>query len=300
MTNFLPFRWIFVIFGFTLQRYIVKTDEFEFDPLLIGYSIVVSSVITWYRTYSLYLQQIMVDETKSFEDTKHELIGYFLVYLDFILLYMLSLSTIYLFYAKRKEHLKLLNFLVRFQKDYKELGTGDDTMKNILPLVWILILIFISCPLMNLYLVFSGDITININPWLYVITLYTYSIQYFFGHVYEFLIFMKIQSFFENCIPTSKKVNIRKYLDGYIELLSISQCCGRMFQFNKMICVTLCKVLISIYLFYQLDKNISDLIDVLMWEAMVSIIFVTCYAWDGLCWKVCELQLKYLEKGRYY
>lgn len=163
MTNFLPFRWIFVILGFVLDRYKVKTDEFIFDPLLIGYSIVISSVITWYRTYTLFSQQIMVDETKYFEDTKHELFGSFIVHLDFILLYFLSLSTICLFYAQRKQHLKLLNFLVRFQKNYKELETGDDKMKNILPFVWTLILISISCPLMNLYLVFSGDITMHIN-----------------------------------------------------------------------------------------------------------------------------------------
>lgn len=154
MKNFPPLRWFFVILGFVQVRYEPKVDKFKIDPFLTAYAVLVSFVIQSYRTYSLVTPFVIVAEAEYLAQTKHVWIGNLLIYIDFVILYILNTCTIGLILMKMRRHSKLLNSLIQFQKEYNclsEINTNTKDNKGLLPFIWTLILLTISCPAITVY-----------------------------------------------------------------------------------------------------------------------------------------------------
>lgn len=279
MKKFPPFRWIFIIFGFVQVKYESQVERFKFNAALTGYSFLFSFVLSSYRTYALYSHCAFVAESEYFAASRHIWIGNFVVYADFCTLYLLNTITPYLFFLKRASQLKLLNALLEFQKRFQiSKRKNTDTFQLFIKAF---IILAVLCPIFTILMFKFSGVDIRMNSWMYLFLMYAVLAQYVFGHLYEFGLFTKIKDIVpkEKCLTKS---NIRQFIDIFAEVLSIAEKCEKLFQLNKLFCMPLAMMMMSIYGFYHLDKRYVTLIPLVLWEIMISIIFFTCFAWGAV------------------
>lgn len=278
MEDFLPCWGIFIITGFVQIKY--EQDEFIFSHLRTFYAVFISSILQCCGYYALLTQSIIIAEAQYLSETKHAWVGSRVIFMDFLLLIGLNTSTITMSFVKRKEHLKLLNRLNRFR---------TKTLRHHLPLVSMLLALVATCPPVTTYnfIITFPDVPIDLG--MYVFTLYAISVQYFVGHLYEFLILMKIKSIFEDLSMhgVHEEHKIRQFLNDHAELSSLLEKSERIFHLNKLICIPTCKILLSIFFFYHMDKK-ESIITTTMWDSIASVIFITCFAW-GAVWNEVNL-----------
>lgn len=130
--------------------------------------------------------------------------------------------------------------------------------------------------------------------YLYLVLLYCVVVQYYIGHVFEFVLFEYLNNYFEQLLcqlsPLCRqKQFLRQCITVQSDLWLISTKFIKLFELNKIICLTVETLLLSIYWFYSIDFTRLNLLLPLMWQTLVSIIFLTCHSWHRLTMQVSNL-----------
>lgn len=193
-----------------------------------------------------------------------------------------------------KKQTKLLNVLLDLQlNDDVVLKETPSFKRRIYALTLLLIAYYCTVP--ALMRVINGLGT-TLEYYLYLILLYCLVGQYYLGHVFEFVLFECLTNYFEQLLSQMKyhcgewKV-LREVITVQSDLWEISGKFIKLYELNKIICLTLKTVLVSIYWFYSYDFTRLNLLPPIIWQGLVSILFLTCHTWHRLTMQVSDTSI---------
>lgn len=283
MKKFPPFRIIFNSFGIFISNYDSITDKFVTNRKFIVYSSILTlslQLINFFNTTS----DIRNNVESNVMNFNHTFLSKFVFKLDFILLFVLSLSTIVNISVHRKRHTKILNYLVKI--DAENGFTREITLKTRMIISLMIVHYCVGPPLSEM---FNHRLFKSVE-WLYLMSLYSVLGQYYIGHVYEFVLIERLCDHFTNiCVKNddflTQKITIFNNLWG------ISKKFTKLFEVTKIPVLLAVAVQISIYSYYHYDFHYC-IFSPLIWQTLVSIIFVICHSWHRLGTQVSAMQLK--------
>lgn len=283
MKNFPPFHIIFKTFGTFFAEYDLKFGGFKIKPTVLVYSSTLTLTIQLFNLHTLTSDLRSNTEKQLFVNQNHAWLSKFVFTLDILILFALSVSTIVNILVQRKKQTKFLNSLVEAQSNLNHNFLNQSTVfeRRIHKLTFLLIVLLLIGPALSEYI---NNRLANFEQWLYILSLYCIIGQFYVGHVFEFVLFEHLSNNFQQllCYMKCQSNDMRKCITVHLDLWWISSKFTKLFELNKIFCLTSAKVLISIYWFYLYDLYQWSVLPPLIWQTMVSVILVTCRSWHRL------------------
>lgn len=273
MKNFPLLHIVFRLFGVFFAEYDPTTNRYEINFNLFVYSSILTLTI---QIFNLYITSDLRSnaEAELLLNLHHELMSKLVFTLDYLILFAISVSTIVNIFVHRKKQMLCLNSLITIHLEHSFKFPEKKCLNKLTSLLTASLFIGpILSELINKRLA-------NLQQWLYLLSLYCLIIQYYIGHVFECVLFEYLTYNFEQ-VKCHRRV-LRQCISSHIDLWWISSKLIKLFELNKIVCLSLTKVLISIYWFYHYDLHQLSFLPPLIWQTLVSIIFVACHSWHRL------------------
>lgn len=292
MQNFRVLQTVFRIFGIVLPHYDPITNRYKENLNHLVYTSCLTVAIQIFNLYFLSTDLRSIVDIKILVNENHVWLSKIIVTIDFLLLFLGSISTVVNIFIHRKTLTKLLNTLLNFQLCNNVAFSESPHFKRRIYALTSLLIVY-----MCLVPVLSERINNRLGSfmqYLYLVLLYCVVVQYYIGHVFEFVLFEYLNNYFEQLLcqlrPLCRqKQFLRQCITVQSDLWLISTKFIKLFELNKIICLTFETLLLSIYWFYSIDFTRLNLLLPLMWQTLVSIIFLTCHSWHRLTMQVSNL-----------
>lgn len=296
--NFPVFRRLFTIFG--LIHYVYDSNHHRYVPSchLTIYGILVSLLIQSFTSFSFYvrrnyiLQALLTIRPLSVMATV-------IVAFDCAMWIILGTGQILSVILRRNRIGRILNQFLRYEDKY--LNEGQEIVDKVfharlrkVSIVFGTLVTFGNC--------FVGFYNYGLKPIsvFTVISHYCLTSQFILGHSYELMFFEKLQLNFlmleqklTNIVKDTSFCNVRICIRMHAKLLSLSKKTTNVFGPNKIVCLASLTILISVYWFYTYD-HVKSVVPTLVWQMILSMVFVVCHSWDRMCDKVSSIYLKTL------
>lgn len=300
MRSFTSLCHIFNLFGLLQCVYSREKDEFIIRKFLIPYSILFSLALQTFLVVEGYAH-INIIALNSFGQTHLDWFVTGGLLLFFILYVILNLSTSLTILYNSRDHCKLLNKLIEIDNDScsssgssANLATSTSDVVVVsasgiqhtfemhvkLSYLTIVAIYFVAFP--TYIYAYFGITFIGFSRF---ISIYCHSVQYLFGHLYEFIVIEKMCANFkclqEQLLLLKDKTDLRQCFLKWHRYWMVAEEATKLFAFGKIPCLVCVNLILSLYWFCNYDRS-ENFAFLLIRQIVLYFIFVVCNNWHRL------------------
>lgn len=276
-----PCRQFFLISGFFHSKY--DQSSFRISKMLLLYGIVVTITIQSFNSFQLFIQLGLLAET-LYSGSRHESMGKIVLSLDNFFWMVINLIHPVTVIVHKSKIVKYMNDFMEYEMN---LSCFDRTSHNIDKKIRTRTMMFLSLFFVSLPSCVVQATSVSVPM---VLLAYTIAFDFIIGQLFEFVFLQKVRyhflflraSFF---ITHDGHEKLYEWLSLEMQLTKLAKLCGRIFAKSKVVFLLAGKVLISVYWFFNYDININ-VFGSLLWQSVVSSIFMLCHVWDKMASEV--------------
>lgn len=275
MTNF-PCRQLFLITGFFHSKFDPTHKRFKVSKMLLIYGIVLTITIQSFNIFQIFVRHGSAI-SYLYAGSSHEFMGNIVMLGDNIFWMIINWTYPVIVVVNRDNIAKFLNDFMDYEKKLSYfVKTKHDPYKKITALV--MIWFSIGCLIVPTCLILEGALSV-----FDVLIAVPISIDYIIGQLFEFVFLQKVRLHFfilrRSCKTKRGHRKLHEWLTLEMQLTKLTKLCAHVFANAKVAFLFSANVLLAIYWFFNYDI-IVNVYSSILWQMVISTIFVLCHIWD--------------------
>ena len=266
---------IFTSFGLFHSKYNTKTKKFIVNRTLVIYSVTFSIINYIYCGYFFFLSSQELNRELFGKNIQTLIFRKIIVFLDCNLNILMGVNAFFCILLNRYKLCKIMNQLI-VSKNCHDVQNNHQKLIQFRNYFFQLAACIFSGPI-------SYTLLMGFSAFGFIHAIFL-SIQYFFGHLYEMILFEFLQIIFKNVsknLKAHKSISINEQLSTFNETWKICQKLTKMFDINKIVSLLSFITLMAIYCFYSFDSAQKAYVN-LIWMITLTPVIGVCFSWNNV------------------